>query len=123
MATSKEQVTATYEAAADLSAKQYFNVTMDSDGKVAACTSIADIPIGILQNTPVTSDAARVALSGISKIHLGETVDEGAIVSTSATGMAVAAASTSYPLGLITKGGAINEYGTINLNISYTVIA
>ncbi len=123
MATSGPQVVDTYVAAADLSAKQYFSVILDSSGQVAAHTSSVTPPLGILQNEPESGENARVCLSGVTKMILGETVDENDMVSPSATGSAVAAATGSYSMGMCTKGGAIDETGTINLNISYTVKA
>jgi len=123
MATSNEQVVDSYVAASDLSDKQFFAVIMDSSGLVAPYTSSIVAPLGIVQNKPEAGEVARVCLSGTSKIILGETVDESAIISPSATGSAVAAATGSYPLGKVTKGGAIDETGTVNLNLSYTIQA
>lgn len=118
MATSKVNQEITLVAAADLSSSQYYIVQVDSDGKAAAISSVTHNPIGILQNSPVTGQAARIAplcSGGVSKIVLGGTLDEGARVSPGATGKAVTAASASYPVGTLLEGGADTEIGSVLL--------
>lgn len=58
----------TRPAAADLSAKQYYFVKLNSSGQVAAITANTDKPYGILQNAPTSGQAAEVMLMGISKV-------------------------------------------------------
>lgn len=105
----------TLTAAADLSAYQYQPVKVDSAGNAAAITAITDIPIGILQNAPISGDPASILLigEGCSKIQLGATLAAGVRVSSSAAGKAVAAAATSYCLGVLLEGGALDELGLI----------
>lgn len=108
-----------YEAAADLSSNRWYAVKLDSDGKVAAIESTADIPFGILRNKPETGEAAEISpigSGGVCRMILGATLDEGALCSTSAVGSAAAAASGSYTIGTVIKGGASSEIGSVMLN-------
>ena len=101
-------------AGADLSALQYTFVTVNSSGQVvgAAANSLA---VGVLQNNPLSGEAANVAMNGETKIKLGATLSAGAQVEVGATaGKAAAAAGTgSYVMGIVTLGGADNEIGSM----------
>lgn len=59
----------TFEAAADLSTKQYYYVKLTSTfNRVNVCTAATDIPIGVLQNKPdAAGKAAEVMMVGITK--------------------------------------------------------
>ncbi|MDX9785452.1 MAG: hypothetical protein RBT11_01655 [Desulfobacterales bacterium] len=75
MATENRVLDVSFEAAEDLSSDQYRIVVLDT-GKVRRPNATTDIPLGVLQNAPVSGAAASVRLIGISKIQLGETVAE-----------------------------------------------
>ena len=47
-------------ANADLSAKQYYYVKLVGAGLVDVCSAVTDIPIGVLQNNPVSGMPAEV---------------------------------------------------------------
>ena len=64
MATQEVLTTITLIAAADLSAKQFFGVILDSAGKAALAGTAGQV-IGILQNKPTSGQAAIVAISGV----------------------------------------------------------
>jgi hypothetical protein len=72
----------------DLSAKQYFFVTMNSDGEAIAVTGDGDLPIGILQNAPTAGQTAEIMLRGISKIRtVAAGLVTGVLVGPTATGL------------------------------------
>lgn len=109
----------TKKAAADLSSSQYLVGKLDTDGNITDVAASTDVPFGIIQNKPVTNEATRVVPigpGGSSKIKLGEVIDEGALISFSATGTAVAAASGSYTIGLMETGGNTGDNGKVLLN-------
>jgi hypothetical protein len=87
-------------------------------------SSISALAVGVLQDwglarDPVTGDAVTLVISGPSKVWLGATLTEGAIVGPEqATGQAIAVAAGHYPFGRITQGGADNEIGEMIVNIS-----
>ena len=78
----------TFEAAADLSAKQFYFVKLTSAGKVDVCAAVTDVPIGVLQNKPTAGQAATVMIIGITKLVADAAVDEGNIIGTGADGQA-----------------------------------
>jgi hypothetical protein len=81
----------TLAAAADLTAKQFTFVKLDSNGRAAAVTSATDRPIGILQNKPDALDVeANVMILGVSKISADGALSLADPLGTSADGQAVA---------------------------------
>ena len=103
-------------AAADLSAKKYYGLTIDSVGEAALISAITQIPIGILQNAPdAQGKPAGIASNGISKCVLGGTLSPGVPVGFSAAGKIVADAATNYTAGVLMKGGVDTEIGEVFL--------
>ena len=100
-------------AGGDLSALQYKFVKLDSAGKVVTCAAATDRPIGVLQNDPESGEVAEVVVVGGTKLKLGGTVTEGAIVSPNTTGAGVAIVSgtdtTKFVCGTALTEGATGE--------------
>lgn len=100
---SNYSVKVTLVAAADLSAKQYHFVKLDSSGNAAAIAANTDRAIGVLQNAPLAGQEAEVLVVGGTKLVAGEAVAEGAVLSTTSAGKAdsitVGSATTQYILG------------------------
>ena len=119
---SNYSVKATLVAGADLSAKQYNFVKLNSSGQAVAVAAATDLPIGILQNAPLSGQEAEVLISGGSKLVLGGTVAAAAIVSPSAAGAGVAIVhgtdTTKYAVGQAITGGASGEIVTVVVNCS-----
>jgi hypothetical protein len=119
---SNYSVKATLVAGADLSAKQYNFVKLNSSGQVIAVAAATDLPIGILQNAPTSGQEAEVLISGGSKLVLGGTVAAAAIVSPSSAGAGVAIVhgtdTTKYAMGQAITGGASGEIVTVVVNCS-----
>ena len=84
----------TLVAAEDLSAKQYFGITVDSNGK-AAVADDGEMAIGVLQNNPVAGGEATVAVAGITNVSAGDTIAAGKPVAFDASGEAVVAVAAS----------------------------
>lgn len=57
-----------WRAAADLSGKQFYFVKADTNGKIAAITTVEDPVIGVLDNDPTANRAGRVIHLGIAKV-------------------------------------------------------
>jgi hypothetical protein len=70
MAISENKTCITLVAATDLSAKQYYFVAVDTDGK---CTTTGDNgnPIGVLQNKPAAGEAATICIAGVTPVYVG----------------------------------------------------
>ena len=75
---SNYSVKVTLVAGADLSAKQYTFVKLDSSGQAVAAAAATDIPIGVLQNAPTSGQEAEVLVVGGTKIVAGAAIAEGA---------------------------------------------
>ena len=91
MATSVRDFERTFVAAADLSAKQFFIVKLDSSANgVALSAAATDVHIGVLQNTPASGEAATVRFLGTSKVVAGAAITKGAYVASDASGKAAA---------------------------------
>lgn len=118
---SNYSVKITLVAAADLSAKQYMFVKLDSAGKAAAITANTDRAIGVLQNAPTAGQEAQVLVVGGTKLVAGEAITEGAVLSTTSAGKAdsitVGTATTQYILGTaLTEVAADAEIFTAVVN-------
>lgn len=118
---SNYSVKITLPAAADLSAKQYYFVKIDTSGNAALCAAATDKPIGVLQNTPTSGQSAEVLVSGGTKIVASASIDEGSLIGTASTGKADAKTpgtdTTEYVVGtVILASGADGDLLTAVIN-------
>lgn len=91
MATSVRDFERTFVAAADLSAKQFYIVKLDSSSNgVALSAAATDTSIGVLQNTPASGEAATVRFLGTSKVVAGAAITKGAYVTADSSGKGAA---------------------------------
>ncbi|TXH50754.1 MAG: DUF2190 family protein [Desulfurellales bacterium] len=89
----------TVEAGQDLSAKQYFFMSVASDGQIDP-TGDGALADGVLQNTPdAAGKAATLAISGVSRVKAGAGVTKGDLVASDASGKVVTAATNDQILG------------------------
>ena len=121
-------------AGADLSALRHHPVKLSGAGgsvAVVAATVAGEQPLGILQNAPANGAVARVRISGISLIVLGDTLTQGMKIAVEATsgrakeavagtvdtsGGAVEDLTGSYAFGFLTTGGADGAPGLCFVN-------
>lgn len=94
------------KAAADLSAKQYYFMKIDSSGDAAVCTGATDKPCGVLQNKPdAAGKTAEIMAIGISKVSSDADLSKGDLIGTSADGQADAKTpgtdTTEYVVGQV----------------------
>lgn len=114
MATQGINTVETFEAGQDLSTKQYYFVTMASDGQVDP-TGAGAAADGVLQNAPAAAGrAASVAISGRVKVVAGGTITAGANVASNASGAVVAASTGNIVLGKALEAGVSGQYVTID---------
>jgi hypothetical protein len=122
MAYESSQQRLTFVAGADLSAKQYYAVKLDStEGQVVVCAATTDIPIGILQNAPASGSEAIVAFAGVTKVNGDSALVVGNQIGTAADGqLAVYVAGTDTTKriigSVIAATGVAGEYGTAIVN-------
>lgn len=103
MSTSEALVTVTLEAGADLSAKQFYAVKINTSSK-AVLAAAGEVAIGILQNKPTSGQSASIAISGKSKAVFGASATVGGPVASDASGKLVNATKASTNTG--DAGGA-----------------
>jgi len=101
-------------AAADLSAKQYYCVKVDSNGKAALCGA-AENSVGILQNDPTSGQMATVGMLGLSKAKYGASVTAGANLMTDASGKLITATGTNPVIALALESGSTDEIRSVAL--------
>lgn len=106
-------------AGADLSAKQYHAVIVNSSGQVviAPLAGTSASVVGILQNTPVSGEAATVAISGVSKVVASGTVTAGSTVMVNGVDGQIADFSgiTQRRIGLALTSAAANKFASVLL--------
>lgn len=83
-----------YQANADLSAKQYYFLELLSTEKVDVCNSASDLAFAVLQNKPKSGEAAQVRVAPGSKTKVvsdgsGTAIAVGDYVGTSSTGKGI----------------------------------
>lgn len=109
MAYKNSQTCVTLEAGQDLSAKQFFFVSLASDGQVDP-TGDGASAIGVLLNDPAAAGrGAEVCIGGMTRVSAGGTIAAGAAVASDAAGEAVTAATGDVILGTAVTGGADGE--------------
>lgn len=88
---------------------KFVKLSTSVDLTVVLCAATTDKPIGILQNTPNTGEAAVVASGGISKVQGDADLTVGGSVGTSADGQAAtytATDTTKYIVGQVLLGNS-----------------
>jgi hypothetical protein len=118
---SNYSVKVTLVAGADLSAKQYTFVKVNSSGEAIAAAAATDIPIGVLQNAPTSGQEAEVLIVGGTKIVAGAAIADGAQIGTTSAGKAAALVAgtdtTKYVVGtLLTESAADGNIVTAVIN-------
>lgn len=98
-----QPVLGSFIAGADLSALQYTMVKLNSSGQVVAVAAITDIPIGVLQNKPVSGATAEVLIVGGTKVLASAAIVLPAVLGTDASGrakkLAAGTDTTQYIIG------------------------
>lgn len=117
---SNYSVKVTLVAGADLSAKQYYFVKLDSSGNAILAAAATDRPIGVLQNAPTAGQEAEVLIVGGTKLVSSGVISEGAAIGTASTGKAVSLTvgtdTTAYILGSAITEAAASDVFTAVIN-------
>jgi len=113
-------------AGADLSAKKYYIVKLDSAGAVVLAAAATDAIVGVLQNKPQSGEAAVYAFGGTTKVILGGTVAVGAWVTSDGNGKGVATTTDGdVTIGryIGTAAGASGDIAEVQMSIQHLYIA
>ena len=110
MSQSTSVLDTTYNAAADLSSKQYYIMKISAALNVNVATSRTDISLGILQNEPTANEAAVVRVLGTSKAKCNGTITINAQVTATADGRIYAAdTDKDVIIGIALEAGVEND--------------
>lgn len=101
-------------AAANLSAKQFYGIKVDSAGKFALAGA-GENAVGILQNKPISGAIGNAMILGESKAILGGTVTAGSNLMTDANAKFVTHTGTNSVVCVAMEGGDANEIITVLL--------
>jgi len=104
----------TRTAGADLSAKQYYAVKVNSSGQVVLAGA-GENAIGVLQNKPASGQAAQIMVLGESKAVYGASVTAGQNLAADASGKLVPAAGEAAVLAVALESGSADEIHTVLL--------
>lgn len=77
----------TFEAGADLSTHQYKFVKQNSSGQIVLCSAVTDVPVGVLQDKPVSGQRGTVMVIGLTKLKCNAAINPGVQISTDASGL------------------------------------
>lgn len=109
-----------FQTNSDMSALQFCGVILDSANAfgVKAPTGTGQEIIGVLQNKPLSGEAAEIMTHGITKIVLGGTVAVGDALYCDAAGkfQLSVAADGKQIVGYALQAGALNEVVSMFLN-------
>ena len=107
--------TFTLAAGADLSAKQYTAVKVNSSSAAINAANAEDC-VGVVQNKPTSGQATTIVSNGISLMLAGTGgLTAGGNVGIDANGAAVAAASSDAIIGIALETISAAEYGAVLL--------
>lgn len=95
----------TLVAAADLSAKQFYLIKVDSNGAAALCGD-GEMAIGSLQNKPTSGLIAEIQTGGVAKIVAGAVTTRGGLLASDANGKVIDAVTNDNIVGIGLEAGA-----------------
>ncbi len=109
MATINSERQGGLSASVDCTLKQYTLAILTGKRTVGPCATAGAICIGVIGNKPNVGQAAEILVGPEVKVVLGATLAPGAKFAASATGTAVAPATTNNILGQLVEGGVAGE--------------
>ena len=111
-------VNITFEAAGDLSLKQFHFCKMDTAGRVLAASVAGELCIGVLQGKPAALGRdAVIAYQGVSIVEAAGNISPGQLVTTNNAGKAVLAATGNRVLGTAITPGASGAQMAVMLGV------
>lgn len=95
-------------AGADLSAKQFYAVKLNSAGEVVLAGD-GELSIGLLQNKPVSGEACEIDMDGISKAVMGgTTANANTKLASDGNGKLITAASGKHVVAILLAPSAVS---------------
>jgi hypothetical protein len=115
LATQGNQIRETMLAGADLSAKQFTFVKMNTTDRTVVSAGNAEAAFGVLINQPTSGQAATVVTHGRVIVEVGTGgLTAGDTVGVDANGEAVTSATSDIIVGICVEGASAGERATID---------
>jgi hypothetical protein len=115
MATQGHTIRESFIAGADLSAKQFTFVKMNTTNRTVVSAGNADAADGILINKPLSGEAATVVVFGRTLVLAGTGgLTAGALVGVDANGAGVVAATNDIVVGRVVDAAVATGYATVD---------
>lgn len=109
------------QAGADLSTKQFYCVKLTAARTVNLASAGGEAIYGVLQNKPLSGQAADVGCLGITKAAAGNTFAAGALLMTDSTGRLITATSTNHAVAqAIEASSAAGAVVTVAIGLAGT---
>ena len=108
------------EAAADLSAKQFYCVEVTADKTINLNNAAGENSLGILQNKPAAAgEVADVMCIGVSKLVAGTgDLTAGAVWEAAADGRGIAATTGKVGMGTVLIGATVGLLATVTVGFA-----
>lgn len=108
-------------ASADQTGNQYKFVKISGSLTVTVCAAITDQIFGVLQDEPLSGEAAEIVSTGITKVVAGGTITAGDPIGTDANGKAVKVTvgtdTTKYAVGYALDSAVSGDIVPIFINV------
>lgn len=107
------------EAAADLSAKQFYCVKVTGAKAINIATAAGETVLGVLQDKPKANEVANVMCTGVTKLVAGVgDLAAGALWETAADGRGITAATGKVGMGTVLIGAAAGKLATVTVGFA-----
>lgn len=114
----------TLVAGEDMSAKQHYIVQLSATGTLEVAEGATDLIVGVLQNEPLSGEAALYRFEGTAKVKLGGTVAIGDWVTTDTAGKGVATTTDGdIVIGRALEAGVDGDIIEVQMAIHHLYIA
>ena len=111
-----------FSASADQTGNQYKFVKISGPLTVTVCSAITDPIFGVLQDEPLSGEAAEIVSTGITKVVAGGTVTAGDPIGTDANGKAVKVTlgtdTTKFAVGYALDSGVVGDVIPMFINVT-----
>jgi hypothetical protein len=107
------------EAAADLTAKQFYCVKATADKTAGIATAAGESVLGVLQNKPNSTEVMDIMCIGVTKLMVGVgDLAAGGLWETAADGTGIAATTGKVGMGTVLIGAVAGKLATVTVGFA-----
>lgn len=124
MSQSVKDLEITRAAGADLSAKRYYIVKLDTAGAIVLAAAATQNIVGVLQNKPQSGEAGIYRFGGTTKVIAGGTIAIGDWVTSDSAGKAVATTTDGdITIGRALESAVSGDIFEVQMSVQHLYIA